>query len=130
MPTLAGVHPAGSEHSRQSECWPQLQARRAVSQVQCAGQKDTVQKAGLEICYIMDLSSPSRKEAIYSSGLRSIQKTRPGRGLETSTHTVQLRLGLKSQGQPETSLMGPGEGPRWDWSPAVKAHWCPQGHDS
>lgn len=55
MPLLAGLRPA------RSECWQQLQARRAVSCIRDPEQKDTVQKAGLEISYNMDLSSPSRK---------------------------------------------------------------------
>ena len=127
---LEGVPPAGSEHSRQSQVSATASGKASSQPAPTCWAKGHSANGRAGNTLQHGLSSPSRKKVIYSSGLRSIQKTWPGRGLETSTHTVQLRLGLKSQGQPETSLMGPGEGPRWDWSPAVKAHWCPQGHDS
>lgn len=57
------------------------------------GQKDRVQKAGLEISYNMDLSGPSREQAIYSAGLRSIQenKAREGTGDQYLYSVVQVR---------------------------------------
>lgn len=51
MPLLVGSILLGLSPAGRAECLQQLQARQAVNAVQDPGQKDTVQKAGLEISY-------------------------------------------------------------------------------